>query len=323
MTKWFLHTRISVTTSMLLVALANATTGLILCRWVSPAWASDLPTEKFCHWSDLHSNERLEKTDGVHYFEFKTENGSDAFLLVGEIKSRDWHIKPIVNNPTATTSATTRVNDALASVNGAFFNLSNGESTSYITVSGTRVCDPTKNKALTGNSKLQPFLERIFNRTELRILKTKTGKLDYVIVAHNTPKANEVEIVHSIQAGPRLLPKLTAKEEAFVRVESDGKNVDSIGVEKAAARTAFGITKGGREVMILCVAGKRQNEYSSGLTLRALADLMKRLGCVEAINLDGGTSTTMAIRCADQSVQMTCGRDPETLVKSTLSLFRD
>ncbi|HEY9679777.1 MAG TPA: phosphodiester glycosidase family protein [Drouetiella sp.] len=278
--------------------------------------------EKFSSWHELKPSDKFAKTDGVQYFEFKTANGSDAYLIVAETPERkSWQLKPIVNQSTATTTNATRKSGALASVNGAFFNLNNGESTSYITVDGVQKCDPTTNKALTGNPKLKPFLKTIFDRSELRILRGKVGRLEYSIVPHSAHVGRDMEIVHSIQAGPRLIPSITAKEEAFIRVEADGTTVDSIGVNRPAARTAFGITKDAKQIMLLCVAGKRQNEFSSGLTLDQLADLMRHLGCVEALNLDGGTSTTMSIAASDGSVQMTCGRDPETLVKTTLSVF--
>ena len=40
----------------------------------------------------------------------------------------------------------------------------------------------------------------------------------------------------------------------------------------------------------------RQPGYSMGMTLRELAGLMRALGATDAINLDGGGSTAMALR---------------------------
>lgn len=274
-------------------------------------------------WTDLHPSERMKPLEGLQYFEFKTANGSNAFLLVVDLSKKNWHLKPVVNKPTSTTTATAERVHAAASVNGAFFNLNNGESTSYITVSGQMLCDPHKNKALTENPKLKPFLETIYQRTELRILRNKNGKIELSIAPHFAPVPQGFAVLHSIQAGPRLLPDLTAKEEAFERTEADGKVVDSIGVNKPAARTAVGVTENRQKVLLLCVASKRQDEFSSGLTLAELASLMKGLGCVEALNLDGGTSTTMSVKLSDQAVHMVCGREPETLVKSTLSVFEN
>ncbi|MFA7636685.1 MAG: phosphodiester glycosidase family protein, partial [Monoglobales bacterium] len=60
----------------------------------------------------------------------------------------------------------------------------------------------------------------------------------------------------------------------------------------AAPRTAIGITKDGK-VLLYTIDG-RQPGYSYGVQLRTLAARMKELGCVDAINLDGGGSTTFA-----------------------------
>ena len=47
---------------------------------------------------------------------------------------------------------------------------------------------------------------------------------------------------------------------------------------------------------ILLVADGRQGYYSSGLTLQELAATMQKLGAVDAMNLDGGGSTALAVR---------------------------
>ncbi len=65
------------------------------------------------------------------------------------------------------------------------------------------------------------------------------------------------------------------------------------GFEKGSApRTAVGITEQGR--IIFYVVDGRQSGYSTGLSLETLAKRMQELGCVEAINLDGGGSTAIA-----------------------------
>lgn len=58
-------------------------------------------------------------------------------------------------------------------------------------------------------------------------------------------------------------------------------------------RTALGITSEGR-LLIVTVDGRQT--ISGGVSLPELSRLMKRLGAVDAINLDGGGSTTLAAR---------------------------
>lgn len=58
-------------------------------------------------------------------------------------------------------------------------------------------------------------------------------------------------------------------------------------------RTAIGMLSDGR-VLLLTVDG-RQPGHSEGMTLRELTDLLRALGATDAINLDGGGSTTLVI----------------------------
>jgi len=59
-------------------------------------------------------------------------------------------------------------------------------------------------------------------------------------------------------------------------------------------RTAVGVRADGR-ILLVAVDG-RQPELSVGMTIAELASLLRELGAVEAVNMDGGGSTTMVIR---------------------------
>jgi hypothetical protein len=72
-----------------------------------------------------------------------------------------------------------------------------------------------------------------------------------------------------------------------------GKNVARD--DKPAPRTAVGLSADGRWLVLLVVDG-RQPGYSVGMSPRQLADEMIRLGCAQALNFDGGGSTTMVAR---------------------------
>jgi hypothetical protein len=58
-------------------------------------------------------------------------------------------------------------------------------------------------------------------------------------------------------------------------------------------RTAIGVDDAGRMLLVV-VDGRRKG--SVGMTLHELARLMRKLGTVDALNLDGGGSTTMVVR---------------------------
>ncbi len=59
-------------------------------------------------------------------------------------------------------------------------------------------------------------------------------------------------------------------------------------------RTAVGTSKDGKKLIMVTVDGRQK--ISTGLTLYDLAVLMKEIGCHNAVNLDGGGSTTMVAR---------------------------
>lgn len=263
----------------------------------------------------------------VSAYRFNYKGARCVLLVVPE--SARYSLIPAIIDKTAPTSVIARANKALVAVNGGYFNLSDGESASYMVLDSKEVLNPKLNKALTTNQKLVPFLPQIFNRCELRLYQDRAGRKQYAIVPHQSPVPRGIKLVHSLQGGPRLLPELTSVDEAFVRTEADGKQVDSIGVNRTAARTAVALTKSGDRMIISC-AGKGQDEFSSGLTLPDLASLLKSLGASDALNFDGGTSTTLVVKTGDSKTstgtdtgsdyEMLIGRHPETRVRSILML---
>lgn len=75
-----------------------------------------------------------------------------------------------------------------------------------------------------------------------------------------------------------------------------GKNVAPAGTafdDKHPPRTAVGITAG--DHLLLMTVDGRQPGFSEGMSLRELAAFMLAHGAVDALNFDGGGSTTMAI----------------------------
>ncbi|GCD91417.1 phosphodiester glycosidase family protein [Nocardioides sp. LS1] len=77
-----------------------------------------------------------------------------------------------------------------------------------------------------------------------------------------------------------------------------GEGVDvALDDQYKAPRTAIGIDRDTHEVLIVAVDGRKKS--SRGATMVELADLMQSLGADEALNLDGGGSTTMVARKPD------------------------
>lgn len=75
---------------------------------------------------------------------------------------------------------------------------------------------------------------------------------------------------------------------------SDAEELISINNTTSRPRTAIGYTAAGRFVL-LAVEGDNASAGYPGINLADLASMVQSLGCTDAINLDGGGSTSMVI----------------------------
>lgn len=90
-----------------------------------------------------------------------------------------------------------------------------------------------------------------------------------------------------IGGGPQLLAS-----GRFV-AETEAANYSESLMRARHPRTAVGRREDGR--LVLLTVDGRQPQKSMGMTIEELANLMHEFGCREAMNLDGGGSTTMVI----------------------------
>ena len=95
------------------------------------------------------------------------------------------------------------------------------------------------------------------------------------------------DVNHILSGGPYLV------KDGEIYVDMSEEKLNSVGGRNP--RTAIGYTKDNH--LILLTADGREGA-SIGLTLNELAKLMKQLGCVNAMNLDGGGSTVMYVNGA-------------------------
>lgn len=96
------------------------------------------------------------------------------------------------------------------------------------------------------------------------------------------------EVLHAMGGGPTLL------QDGLVRILARQQHFRADVALGRAPRTAFGLLRDGRHLLVT-IDGRRPG-YSVGATLPELAKIMQELGAVDAINLDGGGSTTMWLR---------------------------
>lgn len=203
---------------------------------------------------------------------------------------RNYQVKMAIANELQTLPRFAANQRITALLNGGFFDPQNQLSTSFVISQGQLVADPRQNPRLMGNPQLATYLDKILNRSELRLYTCGQNKR-YAITNHNQPIPAECQLTESIGGGPQLLPELTAREEAFFETANGTVVRDAIGLNQPNARTAVGIKANGDLVWVM-VAQKPENPRNSGLSLPDLAKFMTQLGVVQALNLDGGSSSS-------------------------------
>lgn len=90
--------------------------------------------------------------------------------------------------------------------------------------------------------------------------------------------------------GPRLLTNGERATTQFVGFEGFGENHSG----ERHPRSAVGFSKDSTKIYFVAVDGRQH--HSRGATMREMADIMKGIGAWNAVNLDGGGSTTLVVR---------------------------
>lgn len=123
-----------------------------------------------------------------------------------------------------------------------------------------------------------------------------------VITVNEIAKPELYNSLNYLEVGDDVEIRSTANDSRWAKVESAIGSVGETLIEKgqiasnltgsAAPRTAIGITANG-EIIFYVIDG-RQPGTSYGVRLETLANRLLELGCVDAINLDGGGSTAIS-----------------------------
>ncbi len=95
------------------------------------------------------------------------------------------------------------------------------------------------------------------------------------------------QIQWAISGGPRLL------RGGQVSIEWQQEGMSLSFVQTKHPRTAVGLKE---DALFWVVVDGRQPGYAEGMSLEELAELLRNMGCKEALNLDGGGSSTLFVR---------------------------
>lgn len=114
----------------------------------------------------------------------------------------------------------------------------------------------------------------------------------------------------AVAAGPCLIA------DSEIHVTDTAEVFFGTSIPEVHPRTAAGYTRDGD--LILLVVDGRQDE-SRGVDLYELATIMKDLGCIEALNLDGGGSSTLVVN--QELLNRPAGGTVQREVMSALAVF--
>lgn len=177
---------------------------------------------------------------------------------------------------TQTTRQFTNEQSAQIAINTSFFRLDNG---------GQAL--PTNNNGLlvSDGDKISPW--DATNQVGINLSSTNVPTL--VTAPSSRPTGYEttptgIALYNAVRGSDRLLNNGTNVAPADSTVAGAFLNLNP--------RTAMGYTADNK--LLLATIDGRQSGFSEGMYLREVADLLKSYGATQAMNLDGGGSTTMA-----------------------------
>ncbi len=165
--------------------------------------------------------------------------------------------------------------NALAGINGSFFNMSTGVPVCYLKIKGHILGDNEPNKR-------DSTQRKYYQNAAIRLLPS--GRPRFNIPDSNRLSEYQMPDSNVMTTGPMLI----------YRGEVVPQRTDLRFVYGRHNRTAIGLKQDG--TIVLVVVDGRHRRQSEGLSIPELTRVMKWLGCREAANLDGGGSSCMYVK---------------------------
>jgi exopolysaccharide biosynthesis protein len=212
-------------------------------------------------WYHFHFNEKqiFNSNQNIHFLKFKN-------------RSRKINVKfaDLEDDSLRLTSAFASQNKALAAVNGSFFSIKQGFAVDLIKIDG-KILDTTE--LVKGKLSFHQKSAVVLHKNKLKILKGDTTDIFW---------DRRIKQKNVMVTGPLLMydgQRESLQKTAF----NDNRH----------PRTCACITRE-NDIILLTVDGRTAE--SQGVSLPELSFLLQNLNCKDAINLDGGGSTTMYIK---------------------------
>lgn len=219
-------------------------------------------------------------------FEGQQLFASNQQIFVLEIPDTAHYTLAFAHEPRRTkTSEMAQKHDAVAAINGSFFDMDQHFPVCYLRIDSVELGENTPGKD-TVNRKYYQYGTLCLSHDSVFILKT------------DSPRHWEEALPYPdiMTAGPLLIWHDTLQH----------MRDDRTFVTNRHNRTAVGIRDDG--TVLLLVADGRHKQ-AEGLSLTELQQIFRWLGCRDALNLDGGGSTTLFLNIGDYQGIANCPSD--------------
>lgn len=227
----------------------------------------------------INAEWRIDSLDGFVYKSYHFGEGelfcSAQHLFILEIPSSSPRRLAFVYDTILTeVSSLAERSEAYAAVNGSFFDMDLGNPICYLRINGNQVGENSPGKNDSVNRKYYQYAT----------LALRRGRPCLSVPDSNRFSEEQMKEKNIMTAGPMLL----------LGGNMVPQRDDRSFVTHRHNRTALGIRPDGTTLLV--VADGRFKHKAEGLSLPELEHIMHWLGCTEAINLDGGGSSTMYIK---------------------------
>jgi len=210
-----------------------------------------------------------------HFMHRQVFNSNQCFSVIEIPSGSPSRLCFVADTHLTTVSAFAARHGALAAINGSYFNMRTGVPVCYLRIDGREigVNTPSRNDSI---------YRKYYQYATIRLTPTRRPR--FLVPDSSRMAERALPDSNIMTAGPMLIRKGMDIPQRMDRHFVYGRH----------NRTAIGLKPDGT-VVLLVVDGRHSRE-AEGLSLPELTRVMRWLGCCDAVNLDGGGSTTMYIK---------------------------
>lgn len=210
-----------------------------------------------------------------HFMHRQVFNSNQCFSIIEIPSGSPLRLGFVADSGLTTVSNIATRHGALAAINGSYFDMRTGVPVCYLRIEGTELGINTPARRDSINRKYYQYAT---------IRLTPTRKPRFLVPDSNRMAERSLKDSNLMTAGPMLIRKGIDIPQRMDRHFVYGRH----------NRTAIGLKPDG--TVVLLVADGRHSREAEGLSLAELTRVMRWLGCCDAVNLDGGGSSTMYIK---------------------------